>query len=60
MSPTLHVIQGRDAREVSAALGQELKPQIQAALEALPQYEAFRLHQPWWMVPPCFLSIERS
>ena len=43
-----------DPRELGLAIGESLRERIRIAERVLPDFETFRLHQPWWMPTSVF------
>lgn len=43
-----------DPREFGLAIGESLRERIRTAERILPDFETFRLHQPWWMATSVF------
>lgn len=46
-----------DPRELGVAIGESLKERIRIAERILPDFETFRLHQPWWMPNSVFYYV---
>jgi hypothetical protein len=49
-----------DPHEMGFAQGQAIGPRIHALRRSLPDLEAFRLEQPWWLPFPMFLKLAEA
>lgn len=57
LRPQIDVDCHGDPRELGLAIGVSLRERIRAAERLLPDFETFRLYQPWWMPTSVFYYV---